>query len=120
MPVETVRIDRWLSAARIFKSRTQAAEGCTGGHVRLNGQSAKPHHALRVGDALEVRRGERQFVLEVVALADKRLGAPAARELYLDHSPPPPKREKSPVQREPGAGRPTKRDRRRLGRLRGR
>ncbi len=118
--METLRIDRWLSAARIFKSRTQAAEGCTGGHVRLNGQTAKPHHALRVGDALEVRRGERLRVLEVLALADKRLAAPAARELYADHSPPPPPREKSPVQRERGAGRPTKRERRQLGRLRGR
>ncbi len=118
--METVRIDRWLSAARIFKSRTQAAEGCTGGHVRLNGQTAKPHHALRVGDALEVRRGERLRVLEVLALADKRLAAPAARELYLDHSPPPPPREKPLVQRERGAGRPTKRERRQLGRLRGR
>jgi len=115
-----VRIDRWLSAARIFRSRTQAAEGCTGGHVRLNGQTAKSHHALRVGDALEVRRGEGLRLLEVLALADKRLGAPAARELYEDHSPPPPRREESPVQRERGAGRPSKRERRQIGRLRGR
>ena len=118
--MDQVRIDRWLAAARIFKSRTQAADACSGGHVKLAGKNVKAHQSLRVGDALEVRRGPRLFVLEVQALATKRLPAPAARELYLDHSPPPPEREAKPVRRDPGAGRPTKRARRLLGQLRGR
>ncbi len=118
--MDQVRIDRWLAAARIFKSRTQAADACSGGHVKLAGKNAKPHQHLRVGDSLEARRGERLFVLEVQALAEKRLPAPAARELYLDHSPPPPEREVPPVSRDVGTGRPTKRERRLLGRLRGR
>lgn len=118
--MDSVRIDRWLSAARIFKSRTQAAESCTGGHVRVNDARVKPNHGVRVGDSLEVRRGERLRVLEVLALADKRQSPPAARALYEDHSPPPPARPAPAGRREPGMGRPTKRDRRRLGRLRGR
>ena len=111
----SVRIDRWLCAARIYRSRSQAALGCSGGHVKVRGKSVKANHLVRVGDPLEVRRGERLFVLDVVALAEKRLSAPLARELYTDRSPPPPPRE----ERE-RAGRPSKRDRRLLRRLRGR
>ena len=118
--MDTVRLDRWLAAARIFKSRTQATEGCRAGHLKLNGENASPHQLLRVGDTLEVRRGARELRLEVQALAEKRLSPPLARELYLDHSPPPAPREETPVRREPGAGRPTKRDRRLLRNLRGR
>ena len=118
--MDSVRVDRWLSAARIFKSRTQAAQSCNGGHVKLNGHNVKPHQLVRIGDALQVRRSERLFVLKVVELADKRQSPPLARELYEDHSPPPPPREERAADREPGAGRPSKRDRRLLRRLRGR
>ena len=118
--METVRLDRWLCAARIFKSRTQATQACSGGHVRVNGSRVKPHHMLRVGDRLHVQREDRLRILEVVALAEKRLSAPLAAELYTDHSPPPPPREERVAVRERGAGRPTKRDRRLLQRTRGR
>ncbi len=118
--METVRIDRWLGAARIFKSRTQAAQGCSGGHVKLNGQNARPGQLVRAGDSLEVRRAERLILLEVVALAEKRLSPAQARELYHDRSPPPPPRSERIAERERGAGRPSKRDRRQLRRLRGR
>lgn len=118
--VESVRVDRWLCAARIFRSRTQASQGCAGGHVKCNSTNVKPHHLLRVGDSLEIRRSERLLLLEVVALAEKRLSPPLARELYEDHSPPPPPREERDAGRDRGAGRPSKRDRRALRRLRGR
>ena len=117
-----VRVDRWLCAARIFKSRTQATEACSGGHVRVNDTYAKPPHPVRVGDQLRVQTEARPRVLEVLALADKRLSPALARELYTDHSPPPPPRPDRgglPV-RERGAGRPTKRESRLLRGLRGR
>ncbi len=118
--MDSVRVDRWLCAARIYKSRAQATEACVGGHVRVNGNRTKPHHALRIGDEVRVQKLRSLRVLEVVGLADKRLSPPQARELYQDHSPPPPPREERLKTREPGAGRPTKRDLRRLQRLRGR
>ncbi len=112
-------MDRWLSAARIFKSRTQAGASCTGGHVKVNGANAKPHQVVRVGDSIAATRGEREILVEVVGLADKRLSPPLARELYADHSPEPAPRAERQAARDAGAGRPTKRDRRSLRRLRG-
>lgn len=116
----SVRVDRWLCAARLFKSRTQSQQGCTGGHVKVNDHNVKPHQVVRVGDAIRVQRGERLIVVEVVALAEKRQSPEKARELYEDHSPPPPSRKERSADRDPGAGRPSKRDRRLLRRLRGR
>jgi ribosome-associated heat shock protein Hsp15 len=117
---ESVRIDRWLSAARIYKSRTIASDACSGGHVSVNGAAVKPSHPLRVGDRIEARAPRGDLVLEVLALADKRLSPPKARELYADHSPPPPPREERVAPRARGAGRPTKAERRALGRFVGR
>jgi ribosome-associated heat shock protein Hsp15 len=117
--VESVRVDRWLYAARIFKSRTQANQACAGGHVRVNGSRTKAHHPLRVGDEVHVQKERSLRILEVCALAEKRLSPPQARELYLDRSPPPPPREERVLTRERGAGRPTKRDLRKLRKLRG-
>ena len=118
--MDSVRIDRWLCAARIFRSRSLSMAACSGGHVSCNDANVKPHHPVRPGDRIEVRGAESLRRLEVLALADKRLSAPRARELYEDHSPPPPPREERPPLPERGAGRPTKRDRRTLRRLRGR
>ena len=86
----------------------------------MNGNRTKPHHALRIGDEVTVQKPRSLRVLEVAGLADKRLAPPQARELYQDHSPPPPPREERLQTRERGAGRPTKRDLRKLQRLRGR
>jgi ribosome-associated heat shock protein Hsp15 len=90
--------------------------------VRINGNSAKPASAVRPGDRVEVRAGDRDRVVEVVRLIDKRASAPTAAECLLDHSPPAPPREYvAPMfRRDRGAGRPTKKDRRSLDRLRGR
>jgi ribosome-associated heat shock protein Hsp15 len=117
--VSTVRVDRWLAAARIFKSRTQAADACTAGHVKLNGIGAKPSHALKIGDEVVAHAPRGMVVLEVLKLAEKRLSPPLARALYEDHSPPPPPREERVAPRLRGTGRPTKAERRALTRLRG-
>ncbi len=118
--MESIRIDRWLSAARIYKSRTASAEACHGGHVEVNGSVVRASHAIRVGDQIEAWAPRGRVVLEVVALADKRQSPPKARELYLDHSPPPPPREERVAPRTRGAGRPTKAERRAVGRFTGR
>ena len=118
--MESVRLDRWLSAARVFRSRSRATEACQAGQVKVNERVAKPPQPVRVGDEIEVISARRLWLLEVVALAEKRLAPKAARELYVDHSPAPKPREESPVFRERGSGRPTKRQRRELRRLVGR
>jgi ribosome-associated heat shock protein Hsp15 len=118
----TMRLDVWLWAVRVVKTRSLATDACKGGHVRVNGRAAKPATPIRVGDRVEARLAERDRVLEVVRLIDKRVSAPLAAECVADHSPPPPPREYvAPLfRRDPGSGRPTKRDRRRLDEFRGR
>jgi ribosome-associated heat shock protein Hsp15 len=111
-----------LWAVRLFKTRSQATAACRSGHVRINGHRAKPATPVRVGDRVEARSGDRDRVLEVVTVIDKRVSAPLAAGCVVDHSPPAPERTlETPVfQRDRGAGRPTKKDRRRLDHLRGR
>ncbi|HEX5266944.1 MAG TPA: RNA-binding S4 domain-containing protein [Acidimicrobiales bacterium] len=117
---ETVRVDSWIWAVRLLKTRSAATEACRGGHVKVNGTPAKPSAPVRVGDEVAVRVHQRDVVVEVVRLIDKRVGPPVAAECLVDHSPPPPPREPFvPVfERVAGAGRPTKRDRRRMNQLR--
>jgi ribosome-associated heat shock protein Hsp15 len=114
-----VRLDKWLWAARCFKTRSIAAEACDAGHVKLNGNSAKPAKSVRVGDRIEAKTEGGLRVFEVVALSDRRGPAEQARTLYVDHSPPPPPREDPVVTRERGVGRPSKRDLRQIQKLRG-
>lgn len=104
------------------KTRSDATAACRGGHVKVNGKTAKPATPVKVGDRVEAHLHERARILEVTALIVKRVGAAVAVDCFVDHSPPPPEREADvPVfQRDRGAGRPTKRDRRELDRLRGR
>lgn len=115
-------MDQWLWAVRMTKTRSDAAAACRGGHVKVNGKAAKPATSVKVGDRVTAHLHDRERVLEVTALLVKRVGAAVAVECYVDHSPLPPEREHAaPVfERERGAGRPTKRDRRQLDRLRGR
>lgn len=117
-----VRIDKWLWAARFFKSRTLAAAACTGGKVHVNGDAAKPSKTVRSGDMLRVTLPRIRRVVRVTGLAERRGGASAALALYEDLTPPAPPRETRPAPpayRPPGAGRPTKRERRRIDRLAG-
>lgn len=121
--IDGTRIDQWLWGVRVFKTRSLATDACRGGHVRINGTAAKPASPVRVGDRIEVRAGDRDRVLEVARLIEKRVSAPLAAACLVDHSPPPPPREHVPAplfQRARGTGRPTKRDRRQLDRFRGR
>ena len=118
--MESARVDRWLWSIRLYKTRSEATDACRGGHVRVNRASAKPATTVRVGDRVTAFAGGRERIVEVVQLIDKRVGAAVAGECYVDHSPPPPPREfVTPLfRRDPASGRPTKRDRRRLDRLR--
>jgi ribosome-associated heat shock protein Hsp15 len=87
--------------------------------VKLNGKNVRSSAPVHVGDRIEARAPRGQVVLVVTALADKRLSAPKAQELYEDHSPPPEPKEERIGLRERGMGRPTKSDRRRMDRFRG-
>lgn len=115
-----MRLDRWLWAARFFKTRGLAREAIAGGRVHLNGLRAKPAHALRAGDRLQISRNEERFELLVVALAERRGPAGEARKLYEESEASLASRE---LQRQlrsdlsgtrPPVARPDKRDRRRI------
>lgn len=117
-----VRVDVWVWAVRLYATRSAAAEACRGGHVRINGTRVKPAHPVRVGDTVRaVTPGGERIVL-VMGLLSKRVGAAIAVQQYEDRSPPSVPRVESPapILRERGSGRPSKRDRRRIERLRGR
>lgn len=120
--METVRVDQWLWAVRLYKTRSSASDACRGGHVEVNGKPAKAATPVRPGDTVEAYAGGRQRILEVVQVLDKRVGAAIAATCLIDHSPPPPPADLDlPVfTRERGAGRPTKRERRTLDRFRAR
>lgn len=81
---ERVRIDKWLWAARFFKTRALAGEAVDGGKVHLNGARVKAARAIKPGDRLEIRRGQEEFVVVVRALSEQRGPASAAQELYQE------------------------------------
>jgi ribosome-associated heat shock protein Hsp15 len=120
-PLESVRLDKWLWAARVFKTRSLATAACDGGKVDVNAQAAKPAKGLRRGDVIRVSLPpDRHRVLKVALVGDRRGSASVARALFEDLTPPAPPRTRlaPPPRRLPGAGRPTKRERRELDRLR--
>ena len=118
--MDTVRIDKWLWAARMYKTRSQATRACTAGHVTHNGLTAKAATKVQVGDRITCLTASALRVLEVQALLDKRGPASVAQTLYADHTPPEPPKEDPAVFRDRGTGRPSKRERRALHKLRGR
>ena len=125
--MDRVRIDKWLWAARFFKTRSLAAKVCELGRIESNGVQAKPARDVHPGDMLKIKNDGGEFTVEVLALSDMRGPASVAQTLYRET-------EASRVQRARLAeerrlmptfettreGRPSKRDRRQLGRLRGR
>lgn len=125
-PHTSVRLDKWLQVARAFKTRTQATDACSLGRVKVNGSVAKPHRAVALEDVIEIEQREWTRVLVVKELADRPLRKEEAKLLFEDKSPPRPELDplerllrRAPVRREPGAGRPTKRDRREIEKLTG-
>jgi ribosome-associated heat shock protein Hsp15 len=118
--IEKFRIDKWLFAARFFKTRSLAAEAVERGRVSLNDQRVKPAKTVAVGDMLTVRIGSVQYILEVMALSNKRGSAPQAQQLYRETDESKEQREimiarlKAQPQSLLTSGRPTKRDRRRI------
>lgn len=117
----TARVDSWIWAVRLTKTRSQAATACRAGHVRVNGERAKPAQPVKPGDEVRLFHAGRERIVEVKQVLTKRVGAPVAAEAYVDNSPPPPPREHVALAgvRDRGTGRPTKRERRELDQLRG-
>ncbi|MBT9605894.1 S4 domain-containing protein [Microbacterium sp.] len=118
----SARVDAWLWAVRVYKTRSAATAACRAGHVRVNGERAKAAQPVRPGDELRVRIQSFDRILVVKKTIAKRVGAALVAESVDDRTPPPPPRESMPFVpvRDRGAGRPTKRDRRDIEKLRGR
>ncbi len=123
--VDKVRIDKWLWAIRIFKTRTLASDACKAGRVKIEGKSVKPSRSVQIGETIKVQKGAEQKIVKVKTLIANRVGAPLAVKCYEDFSPPPPPRPKGKklraifhelpnALREKGTGRPTKKERRDL------
>ncbi|HEY0490070.1 MAG TPA: S4 domain-containing protein [Telluria sp.] len=120
--MDNVRIDKWLWAARFFKTRSLATDAVDTGRVKLDGDRIKPARAVKLGDKLTIDNGSDAWEVVVLGISDKRGSAPVARELYEETEASVIKRENNAQARrlfpEPAStikGRPTKRDRRQLG-----
>lgn len=118
----STRVDRWAWAARLFRTRALAAAACRSGHVKINGTRAKPASPVKVGDEVRVRGGGQERIVVVSRVIERRVGAALVPEVLVDRTPPPPPKTEIPAvpQRDRGTGRPTKRERREIDRLRGR
>ena len=115
----SVRVDSWVWAVRVLKTRSAATAASKAGHVRVNDERAKAAQPVRIGDEVRVRTGEGERILIVRRLIVKRVSAAVAAECFDDLTPPPPLREERVLTavRERGAGRPTKKDRREIDKL---
>ncbi|MCW5598779.1 MAG: RNA-binding S4 domain-containing protein [Nitrosomonas sp.] len=122
--VEKFRIDKWLHAARFFKTRSLAADAVERGKVQINGMRVKPSKTVTTGDKLTIRIGPYQYEIEVLALSNKRSSATEAQKLYQETEESRKAREKLTEQIKVQSqqfytkGRPTKRDRREIERFR--
>lgn len=121
-----MRLDKWLWAARFFKTRSLATQAIDHGRVKLNGERVKPARDVKAGDRLELRMGEAEWTLTVQALAMQRGPAPAAQALYAEDAASLARRQQQASDRKLAAspaatikGRPTKRDRRQIHRFTG-
>ena len=123
--MDSVRIDKYLWAIRVFKTRSESADACNGNKVQLNGVNAKASKQVKIGDTLQIRKGPAQLSYKVLQLSENRMGAPMVPEYAEDltpdserakmHAP----KETIVLQRDRGTGRPTKKDRRSLDALMG-
>lgn len=122
--MDKVRADKWLWAVRVFKTRGLATDACNAGKVKLNGDSIKPAKELKVGDTLQITREQQRLVYRIIKLIDRRVGAPEAQACYEDLTPPEEKDQALASafrfpKRDRGMGRPTKKERRDMGKYRG-
>ena len=118
--MDSVRLDKYLWAIRVYKTRSEATDACSGNKVKIGGVNAKPSKAVKIGDILEIRKGPVLLSYKILALTESRMGAPLVpqyaenltpeSELQKMHAP----RETIVLQRDRGTGRPTKKDRRQL------
>ncbi len=116
----TARVDAWLWSIRLYRTRSDATAACRGGHVRVNDRPAKPAAKVAAGDRVVARAHGVDRIVDVVRPIEKRVGAAVAVTCFVDHTPAPVLEDEAPaVRRDRGAGRPTKRDRRQIDRLRG-
>ena len=121
--MDSIRLDKYLWAVRIYKTRSEATDACNGNKVRIGGVPAKPGKAVKIGDTVEVHKGPATLTYKVIQLASSRMGAQLVPDYLEDltpeseqakfHAP----RETIVLHRDKGAGRPTKKDRRELDHL---
>ena len=121
--MDSIRLDKYLWAVRIYKTRSEATDACNGNKVRIGGVPAKPGKAVKIGDVVEVHKGPATLTYKVLQLCSSRMGAQLVPDYLEDltpesehakfHAP----RETIVLHRDKGAGRPTKKDRRELDHL---
>jgi len=124
-PLESTRIDRWLSAVRIFKTRSLASDALNGGKIKLNGVAVKPNKTVKIGDSVSLKKEGRTYAYEVLGIIEKRVGAAIAETMYnltVDADLPEDMRELTQLyhsmQTEPKRrGKPSKKDRRLIEKL---
>jgi len=122
--MDSVRIDKYLWAIRLYKTRSEASDACNGNKVRINGTVSKPSKAVKIGDVLEVHKGLAVLSYKVLQLSENRMGAQLVPDYVEDNTPESERakfhapRETIVLRRDKGAGRPTKKDRRELDALR--
>ena len=120
---EPVRIDKWLWAVRLFKTRTLATEECRKGRITIDGVVVKPSRIPKIGDIIKVRKNPVTYSYKIIGIIGKRVGAKLVQEFALDITPPEElknleiKQQMGSMERDRGSGRPTKKDRRDLNRL---
>ena len=123
--LDSIRIDKWLWTVRVFKTRTQAADACKGGKVKIGGQNVKASREIKAGEILEIQLGILKKVIKVKQLVKNRVGAKLVPDLIEDLTPVEEYekmdllRQLNHEKRDRGAGRPTKKERRDLGKLKG-
>lgn len=120
--IQKIRIDKWLCAVRIFKTRTLATEACASAKVKINGENVKASYTLKINEIVHIQKKGEKWVVKPIKLIEKRVGAPIAILCYEDLTPPEEKaKHKYPSVfyeiRDKGSGRPTKKDRRTIGKF---
>ena len=116
--IDDVRLDKWLWAVRVFKTRSQAIESCKAGHIKINGISVKPSHKVKIGEVMTVQKGELTKTYKVLSIIEQRVSAKVAIQFVEDLTPTEEYeklkeiKQTMPFYFDPGFGRPTKRNRR--------